>query len=242
TWPARAASTRSGSRRCDLCPTPAARRPVVAPRRGGQRLAEGAGAGRPGGELLVRRVGDVVEREALGRAQRRGAYAVAPRRFPGAGGEHLGRPGLVPSALPHSEQRADEGADHVVAEGVGDDGRDDQALVGPALPGALPPQLAQLPNGGRALAGAAVGEEVVLAEQRGARPRHRLDVQRPTVAQHVPAQRVVGGGPVRDPVAVAAPLRPEAGVEVVRDLAGDVDDDILGQYTGQAADERLRGG
>ena len=35
------------------------------------------------------------------------------------------------------------------------------------------------------------------------------------MAQHVPAQRVVGGGAVGEAVAVAAPLRAEAGVEVV---------------------------
>ena len=73
--------------------------------------------------------------------------------------EHLRRPGRGTTALADREQRAHQGAHHVVAERVGDD-RADRDPVGVALP----VEAAQRPNRRRALAAAAEGREVVLAE------------------------------------------------------------------------------
>jgi hypothetical protein len=73
--------------------------------------------------------------------------------------EHLRRPRRRTTALADREQRAHQGAHHVVAERVGHDHahRDPVGV-------ALPVEAAQRANRGRALAAAAEGREVVLAE------------------------------------------------------------------------------
>jgi hypothetical protein len=73
--------------------------------------------------------------------------------------EHLRRPGRRATALADREQRAHQGAHHVVAERVGDDDAH-RHPVGVALP----VEAAQRANRRRALPAAAEGGEVVLAE------------------------------------------------------------------------------
>jgi hypothetical protein len=73
--------------------------------------------------------------------------------------EHLRRPGRRTTALADREQRAHQGANHVVAERVGDD-HAHRHSVGVALP----VEAAQRANRRRALPAAAEGREVMLAE------------------------------------------------------------------------------
>jgi hypothetical protein len=74
--------------------------------------------------------------------------------------EHLGRPRRRTAALTDREQRAHQGAHHVVAERVGDD-RAHRHPVGVALP----VEAAQRANRRRALPTAAEGGEVMLAQE-----------------------------------------------------------------------------
>jgi hypothetical protein len=123
--------------------------------------------------------------------------------------EHLRRPGRGTTALTDREQRADQGAHHVVAERVGDDHahRDPVGV-------ALPVEAAQRANGRRALPTAAEGREVMLAEQQRRGLVHGRQVERAGVPERVvPAQRVGVGRVIADPVGVAPPQRREAGVE-----------------------------
>ena len=106
---------------------------------------------------------------------------------------------------------------------------------------ALPAQLPQRADGRRALARAAEGEEVVLAQQGAAGAVHRLDIEGTAVTQHVPAQRVMRGRAVGEPIAIPAPQGPEAGIELQRDLAGGVHDDVAGQNPREPGHERLLG-
>src|SRR5690606_14856809 len=129
-------------------------RPVVRRLRGGVWLirpptagasaaspAEGAGPQRLGGELRVVGVGDVLEGQPLRRAQRRRADPVAAARLAGRGGQHTRGPVLAAPPLPHLDQRPHQGADHVVAEGIGLDGRDDEPGIGPPRAGPRPAEL-----------------------------------------------------------------------------------------------------
>jgi hypothetical protein len=125
--------------------------------------------------------------------------------------QHLRRPGRRAAALADREQRADQGAHHVVAERVGHDDADCYPVLV-----ALPVKAAQRADGGGALPAAAEGREVMLAEQQRGRLVHRRQVERPRVPERVvPAQRVGGGGLIADPVGVPPPQGREAGVEAL---------------------------
>ena len=123
--------------------------------------------------------------------------------------EHLRRPGRGAAALTDREQRAHQGAHHVVAERVGDDDAHRHPVVV-----ALPVEAAQRADRGRALPAAAEGREVVLPEQRRRGLVHRRQVERASVPERVaPAQRIGRGRVIADPVGVAPPQRREASVE-----------------------------
>jgi hypothetical protein len=125
--------------------------------------------------------------------------------------QHQRRPGRRTAALADREQRADQGAHHVVAERVGHDHADRH-------PGrvALPVKAAQRADGRGALPAAAEGGEVMLAKQQRRRLVHGRQVERPRVPERVvPAQRVGRGGLIADPVGVPPPQRREAGVEAL---------------------------
>jgi hypothetical protein len=83
----------------------------------------------------------------------------ADGRIADRGREHRGGPAGRPAPLADGEQRADQRADHVVAERVGHHGADRDAVIVP-----VPGQGAQRPDRGRALSPAAEGGEVVLAQ------------------------------------------------------------------------------
>jgi hypothetical protein len=131
------------------------------------------------------------------------------RRVAEGRGEHLRRPGRGTAALTDREQRAHQGAHHVVTERVGDDDAH-RHTVGVALP----IEAAQRADGGRALPAAAEGREIVLPEQQRRGLVHGRQVERAGVPERVaPAQRVGLGRVIADPVGVAPPQRREAGVE-----------------------------
>ena len=113
--------------------------------------ADGAGGGGAGGQLLRRRVADLFQAQAVRRDD-------ADGRIANRGREHRGGPLGRPASLADGEQRADQRADHVVAERVGYHGGDRDAVLVP-----VPGQGAQRPDGGRALPPAAEGGEIVLA-------------------------------------------------------------------------------
>ena len=125
--------------------------------------------------------------------------------------QHLRRPGRRPAALTDREQRAHQGAHHVVAERVGDD-RAHRHPVGVALP----VEAAQRANRRRALPTAAEGGEVMLAQEQRGGLVHGRQVERAGVPERVvPAQRIGVGRVIADPVGVAPPQRREAGVEAL---------------------------
>ena len=130
-------------------------------------------------------------------------------RVADGGREHLRRPGRRATALTHREQRADQGADHVVTERVGHHDAD-RHPVGVALP----VEAAQRADRRRPLPTSAEGREVMLAEQQRRGLVHRRQVERARVPECVvPAQRVGVGRVVADPVGVPPPQRGKAGVE-----------------------------
>ena len=133
-------------------------------------------------------------------------------RVADCGGEHLRRPGRRAAALTHREQRAHQGANHVVTERVGhDDAHRNPVGV------ALPVEATQRADRRRPLPAAAEGREVTLAEQQRCGLVHGRQVERAGVPERVvPAQRIGMGRVVADPVGVAAPERGEAGVEPLR--------------------------
>ena len=119
-----------------------------------------------------------------------------------------------------------------MAERVGHHGSDRDAVIVP-----VPGQGAQRPDGGRALAAAAEGGEIVLAQARLPGLVHGRQVEPPEVPQRlVPAQRVGGGLVVTDAVGVAAPQRGEPRVEFVRHRARGAHPEVGGQYAGQPGD------
>jgi hypothetical protein len=123
--------------------------------------------------------------------------------------EHLRRPGRRAAALAHREQRADQGAHHVVAERVGHHHSDRH-------PGrvALPVEAAERPDGGGPFPPTAEGGEVMLAEQQRRGLVHGREVERARVPERVvPAQRVRLGWVIADPVGVPAPEGGKAGVK-----------------------------
>ena len=116
-----------------------ARKPVL------QKLAAGLNEGKTArslgldGQLVVGRVADLLEREAVRLHDGHGGIAQA-------GGEHLGRPRRLPPPLADGEQTADQRAHHVVAERVRAHGRLEHAVGAP-----LPVQVQQPADRGRAL-------------------------------------------------------------------------------------------
>jgi hypothetical protein len=100
----------------------------------------------------------------------------ADGRIADHGREHRGGPVGRPAALADSEQRADQRADHVVAERVGYHGGDRDTVIVP-----VPGQGAQRPDGGRALPTAAEGGEIVLAQARPPGLVHGGQVEPPEV-------------------------------------------------------------
>jgi hypothetical protein len=160
----------------------------------------------------------------------------ADGRIADRGREHRGGPVGRPASLADGEQRADQRADHVVAERVGYHGGDRDAVIVP-----LPGQGAQRPYGGRALPPTAEGGEIVLAQARAPGLVHGGQVEPPEVPQRlVPAQRVGGGLVVTDAVGVAAPQRGEPRVESAGREARGPHPDIGGQQAGQAGDHPAR--
>ena len=181
----------------------------------------GAGALGLGGELVVGRVGDLLQGQPVRRGDGGGTLARA-------GVQELARPGDRLASLPDGQARPHQGADHGVAEGVGDDAQGHEPGVRPGL-GPSPLQGAQGADGRGALAGLAVGQEVVLAEQRPGAGVHGLDVERIGQPQDGGApDGVARGGGVRDPVGVAAAQGAETGVKFLRHGARPGDDDVAG--------------
>ena len=119
-----------------------------------------------------------------------------------------------------------------MAEGVGDDAQGHEPGVRPCVRPGLDPaplQGAQGADGRGTLAGLAVGQEVVLAEQGAGTGVHGLDVEQLGQPQDGGAPGgVARGGGVGDPVGVAAAQGAEAGVEGLRHGARPGDDDIAG--------------
>jgi hypothetical protein len=148
------------------------------------------------------------------------------------GREHRSGPAGRPSPLADGEERADQRADHVVAERVGHHGGDRGAVIVP-----VPVQGAQRPDGGRALPPTAEGGEIVLTQEASRGLVHDHQVEPPEVPQRfVPAQRVRGGLVVADAIGVAAPQRGEPRVEPGRRGARGVHPDVGGQHPGQPGD------
>jgi hypothetical protein len=191
-----------------------------------------AGLGGPRGQSGGRGVADLFEAQSVRRDD-------PDRGITDGGGEHLGGPAGRPAPLADGEQRADQRAHHVVAERVGDHGRDREAVVVPA-----PVQDAQRADGGRTRPAAAEGGEVVLAQQGPRRLGHGGQIQPPERPQRlVPAQRIGPGRVVADPVGVAAPQRGEPRVEPVGRRARRVRADIGGEHGGQPGQDAVaRGG
>jgi hypothetical protein len=184
--------------------------------------AQPAGLRGPRGQRPVRRVADLLQAQPV---RRRDPHRGIAHR----GREHGGGPAGRPSPLPHGEQRADQGADHVVAERVGDHRRDRDAVIV-----TVPLQAVQGPDGGRTRPAAAEGGEIVLAQAGKRRLVHGGDVQPPEGPQRlVPAQRVRGGRVIADAVGVAAPQRGEARVEPVGSRAHAVHPHIRREHRGQ---------
>ena len=160
----------------------------------------------------------------------------ADGRIADRGRQHRAGPARRPPPLADGEQRADQRADHVVTERVGHHGRDRDAVVV-----AVPVQGAQRPDGGRALALAAEGGEVVLAQALPPGLVHRGQVEPPEVPQRlVPAQRVGGGLGVTDAVGVTPPQRGESRVESVGCRADGAHPDVGGQQAGQPGQGPVR--
>ena len=82
-----------------------------------------------GGELIIRRVDDVLQGEPMGRSHR-GRVIPGPRR------EQFAGPGGGPAPSPDSEPGPDQRAHHGMAECVGQDGDLDRprGLVGSSAP------------------------------------------------------------------------------------------------------------
>ena len=146
----------------------------------------------------------------------------------------------MPGAPPDRDAGPDQGSHHGVAEGVGLHRQGDQSGVTARVPGGRPPplQAAQGADGRGAGARPAVGQEVVLSQQRRGRCRHGVDVEAPGLPQDLPA----AGGIARrtgvgDPVDVAAADGGEPGVEGGGHHAGAGDRDVRGaaRRAGQAA-------
>jgi hypothetical protein len=150
----------------------------------------------------VVRIADLFEAEAVRCDDLHGRVADGRR-------EHLRRPGGRTTALTDREQRAHQGAHHVVTERVGHDDADRHS-VGVAQP----VEAAQRADRRRPLPASAEGREVMLAEQQRRGLVHRRQVQRAGIPERVvPAQRIGVGRMVADPVGVPPPQRGEAGVE-----------------------------
>jgi len=159
----------------------------------------------------------------------------AHRRVPDCGGENLRGPGRRAAALTDREQRADECADHVVAEGVGDHPAD-----GHPVRAALPVEAAQRAHGGRALPLAAERGEVVLAGQRLGGLVHRGEVERARIPQGVvPPQRIRTARIVAYPVGVPPPQSGEPRVESVRRRRYRTHPHVRRQRPGQPAQCRV---
>jgi hypothetical protein len=160
----------------------------------------------------------------------------ADGRIADRGCEQRGGPAGRPSPFADGEQRADQGADHVVAERVGDHGGDRDAVIVP-----VPGQGAERPDGGRALTPTAEGGEIVLAQARPPGLVHGRQVEPPEVPQRlVPAQRIGGGLVVTDTVGVAPPQRGEPRVESLGREGRGAHPDIGGQQAGQAGEDPAR--
>jgi hypothetical protein len=127
------------------------------------------------------------------------------------GREHLRRPGRRAAALTHRQQRAHQGANHIVTERVGhDDAHRNPVSV------ALPVEAAQRADRRRPLPAAAEGREVMLAEQQRRGRVHGRQVERAGVPERVvPAQRIGGGRVIADPIGVPSPQRREPSVEAL---------------------------
>ena len=146
------------------------------------------------------------------------------------GGEHRGRPRRRPGAVADRKQRPDQRTHHVVAERVGDDARNRDALGV-----ALPVKAAQRAHRGRALPAPAEGGEVVLPDQRRGSGVHGGQVEPARVPEGVtPAQRVRRGEVVADPVGVPAPERGKPGVEALRRRRYPPHPDVRRQRPGEA--------
>jgi hypothetical protein len=149
--------------------------------------------------------------------------------------EHLRRPGRRTTALADREQRADQGADHVVTERVGHDDAD-RHPVGVALP----VEAAQRADRRRPLPAPAEGREVMLAEQQRCGLVHGRQVERAGIPERVvPAQRIGVGRVVADPVGVPSPQRGEAGVEPLGGGCDRVHPDVRRQCPRQSPQRRL---
>ena len=156
----------------------------------------------------------------------------ADGRIADPGREHRGGPAGRPPPLADGEQRADQRTDHVVAERVGDHGRDGGAVIVP-----VPVQSAQRPDGGRSLASAAERGEIVLAQAASRGLVHGRQVEPPEGPQRlVPAQRVRDGLVVADAIGVAAPQCGEPRVEPGGRWADGTDPHVGGQHPGQPGD------
>jgi hypothetical protein len=143
--------------------------------------------------------------------------------------EHLRRPGRRTTALTDREQRAYEGAHHVVAERVGHHDADRHPVAV-----ALPVQTAQRADRRRPLPAAAEGREVMLAEQQRCGLVDGRQIERSRVPERVmPSQRVSVGRVIADPVGVPPPEGGEAGVEPVGGGPDRAHPDVRRQRPGQ---------
>ena len=155
-----------------------------------------AGLLRSGGEPVIGRVANLDEGEPVGcdDGEQARAHGLVTR-----GDELLD----AQRAAPDGDGRADERADHRVAEGVGAHGRDERAVVR-LSPGVL----LQRAHRGGTLAGLAEGAEVAKAEEGIRRRVHGVEVERVAHREGVvAAPGVARGAPVGEPILVAAPDR-----------------------------------
>ena len=170
-------------------------------------------------------VPDLPERQAIGRGDLAGGGPIR-------GGEHRRQVAGGVLAGADVDERADDRAHHLVAEGVGPDLEAQQSTV-VDIPGRLGPAGLHHRAHPRALRLALVHAhapteraEVVLTDDVCARGRHRVEVERTHDVPRVADEQRVRRRRVPHVVAVVPPARTEAGVEVVvgprRGTHGDV--------------------
>ena len=175
-------------------------------------------------ELRVRRIVDADEGQPV-----RGCHGDV--RDPLVSLQQRGGPVDGAATAADVEQRPDQAAHHRVAERVGRHRHLDDPVRA-----AGPVEALQRPHRRRALAALAERGEVVLAEQRGGRSRHGVEVQRMRPRQRVAGtQRVGAPGRGGDPVAVVAPQGREPRVELRRHGRDRGDPDVGGQHPGEPA-------